>query len=349
MLVPLSALQQLTWLRLERVRKEQLSLLQLPLLQQLHVELCQPSVEPAAPSLAQLPALQETVVTRSTGGMRDAQLQLGDLTALQVLRHIGRGNCCLQETDELPAGLQELMWVGGQASCSMQPLLGLSHLVKLFLAFVVAPAAWQLQQLGSICSLQEVRLQYRRQTRCEAAAAAAWLALPMKALVLERTAQWVIEAGVLEVIGELTGLTRLSFACCDSAARIESGVQAQGTLEQLAGAVLKLTALQSLGLSGLRMRGCDGLQVSSAESVHTLAVVQALVAAIGSLPWLTELSVQLPVKLSHDAAEQQLDSLQQLLPQLKLARHNLSAGRLLLATDFYYEMRYHLSHWGHPG
>jgi hypothetical protein len=339
MLEPLSVLLQLTQLRLERVRKEQLSQLQLPQLQHLTVELCKPCEQPFAfPGRAA--ALKQGIDI--AGPVYDMQLQLGHLTALRFFKHAGRGDCCLQDSDVLPNSLQALEWVGCQTnsntSCSIQALLSLSRLEQLHLAFTEAPAAWQLQQLGSLDCLQEVRLQYLRQTRCDAAAAAAaWLSLPLKALVCERTAQCVVEAGVLEVIGELHGLTSLSLDCCDTSGRADMGVQAQGTLQQLAGALRQLTNLRILRLQGWKFSGSTATTSSdsggtqgggavlhsSSSSMSTTADVVELVAAFALLPKLEYLFVRLPVMLTEEATaacKLLFESRQLVLPQLRMLR-----------------------------
>jgi hypothetical protein len=349
MLEPLSALQQLTQLRLERVRKEQLSQLQLPQLQQLTVELCKPVEQPYSfPGRAA--ALKQGIDIAAP--VFDKQLQLGHLTALRTFKQHGRGDCSLQDSDILPGSLKELEWVrcrysqtssATSLSCSIQALLALSRLEQLHLAFTEAPAAWQLQQLGSLQCLQEVRLQYLQQSRCEAAAAAAWLSLPLKALVFECTAQCVVEAGVLEVIGELQGLTSLDLGCCDTSGRAADGVQVQGTLKQLAGAVRQLTNLRSLRLQGWKFSGnttaaavsssdnwCGAAVLSSNSSMHmhmhTTAGVVELVAAFASLPKVDKLVVRAPVVLTEEATaacELIFESTQIALQQLHMTRCGL--------------------------
>jgi hypothetical protein len=337
----LSTLQQLTQLRLERVRKEQLSQLQLPQLQQLEVELCKPceqlyrfsdlSLSSSSSAAADTAVQQGTATARPKPGM---QLRLDHLTALKVFKHAERGDSCLQEDDVLPSILQELEWVGCQASCSVQALLALTRLERLHLAFVEAPAAWQLQQLAGLDRLQEVRLRYLRQARCEAAAAAAWLSLPLKALVFERTATCEVEAGVLEVIGELQGLTSLSLVCCDTSVRAASGVQAQGTLQQLAAAVRQLTNLRNMRMHGWKFSGSStGMEGRGRGDVRgssdSVGDVVEVVAAFACLPKLYRLEVRLPVMLTEEATTEcklLFDSQQLLLPQLHFFRCGVITG-----------------------
>jgi hypothetical protein len=329
MLVPLSALLQLTQLRLERVRQEQLSLLQLPQLQQLQVELCLPYMHG-----------RPVLVLRGKGeglAYNDMQLNLGHLTVLTALRHAGRGNCGLQESDVLPPGLQELEWVGCQSSCSIQPLLALSQLVKLQLTFAEAPAAWQLQQLGGICSLQEVRLDYKRQTQCTPEMASAWLALPVKALLFECTAQCEVQAGVLDVIGELTGLTQLSLGCSDmhnaADAAWDSIAKVEGVMQQLAAMVGKLAALESLSLHGLLQLMTDSYQDITEDGLRFTGSVRAFAAAVGSLSRLTKLSVKLPFRAYAygflKQQQQQIGYLSQLLPNLRMSSCGLYNSRMM--------------------
>jgi hypothetical protein len=210
-LAPLSALQQLTSLKLGGVlRKVQLQHLQLPQLQQLEARFS---------------------LNLGFEADREEHLQLAHLAALtQLFLWVAAEG--LGPADQLPLELQKLTLRHGPVgfidddsscitSCSLQPLLALSRLQTLQLTMRdAAPAAEELAQLSSISSLTEVELwcdwerghgdnSNRRTEAIEAAAeaaAAAWKLLPMTTLSWSSPC---MPAADVQVVGVLQGLKRL--------------------------------------------------------------------------------------------------------------------------------------------
>jgi hypothetical protein len=160
-------------------------------------------------------------------------LQLGHLMALTSLSLQGNFESFAPQ-DELPAGLK-VLHVAGCARC-MQPLLGLTQLTELC---VVASrtAAAQLQQLANaLTALQHVELGYKSAATANAAAAA-WPALPMRAL--DVSTHFGLAAVTFEGIGQLTELTRFVIRSMPLSPH-------KVTPSQLAGHLRQLTALREL-------------------------------------------------------------------------------------------------------
>jgi hypothetical protein len=301
-LAPLSALQLLTRLQLPAVRRVQLRALQLPQLQRLQVKLRR--VE--------------------DGG----QVQLSHLTVLDRLTVIkncnSSGNTGMTSEEQLPQDLQELCWDEcRQGHRSVQPLLGVSRLQKLRLHFGrQPPAADQVEQLSTLSSLREVSLAYfASPVPCiEAAAAAAWQALPLVGLRLADIN--MVSAALLQQLQQLQGLTALELSIEDY------GEQAQVTFSEVAEMVQNLPALQCLSLQCLRFKATveaneddngDGVveeQGSRRGMYHNAAGVAELLQAIGSLSVLDSAYVWLRLKLLKAAAQQVTDRLPQLVGSL---------------------------------
>jgi hypothetical protein len=176
-LLPLSALQQLTWLRLTAVSNDQLQQLHLPQLQELHLE---------GYIGLQAPYSQH---------QHEQLLRLRHLTTLCKLQVARCG--ALEAADKLPLFLRELIWEGYCYSGlrSVKPLLELSCLQKLRIHVGINPEgpdaetaaqARNLLQLSTLESLQDVGLKYQWGAHTHvadadvAAAAAAWDVLPVK-------------------------------------------------------------------------------------------------------------------------------------------------------------------------
>jgi hypothetical protein len=282
-LAPLSALH-LTRLQLPPVRRVQLRALQLPQLQQLQVKLWL--------------------------GADGEQLQVSHLTALQRLTVTeGNNSCGMTGSDEFPGVLQELCWNEcGQGHCTEQPLLGLSRLQKLRLHFgQQPPAAEQVEQLSTISSLREVSLAYvASPVPCiEAAAAAAWPALPLVGLRLSDMD--LASAALLQQLQQLRGLTALTLEIK------EKPEQAQVTFNEVAEMVQSLPALQRLSLQHLRFKATvEAKQSGRLGMYHDAAGVEALLQAVGGLRELNYAYVVSPLKLLK-AAEQEVKGR---LPQL---------------------------------
>jgi hypothetical protein len=297
-LTPLTALQQLTALQLPSLQPPQLAGLQLPQLQQLHIGIA---------NSAQTPPLQ-----------------VAHLTSLHTLRVEDYSKCGLGGGTQLPPLLRELSWerrifierCNGctQHGCSVQALLSLTRLQKLYLTFCAhAPSAPELAQLSSLSSLQEVGLSYCRVpcTVLAASAADAWPLLPLVCLDLPAA---VLAPCLLKQLtvhaGALNHLTRLHCKQYRSAAPCE-----------LAAVLQQLPALQSLELVENADSVEEKLLPSMSQSpagadiirAHGIEAVVELLRALGSLHELSTLGVRMAVHLTADEAQQVTGQLQQLL------------------------------------
>jgi hypothetical protein len=221
-LAPLMALQHLTALQLPPVDKLQLAALQLPKLQQLQVELC--------------------------GSNASYALQIGHMTTLQSLRLTVFSTCGTADGDQLPPFLEELCWdLHAIGSFSVQPLLGLTRLQRLWLKFEgQAPAAAELAQLSCLKSLQDLKLSYSDvpDEVVEAAAAEVWPVLPLVGLYVAAATGVplpLLEPSTMHLSG-LQRLTRLHL----------SGSREIGAVPgQLAALLRQLPALQDVLHDGL--------------------------------------------------------------------------------------------------
>ncbi|KAF6254814.1 hypothetical protein COO60DRAFT_1538509 [Scenedesmus sp. NREL 46B-D3] len=253
-LVPLSALRQLTTLQLLSTgaapRKEQLQSLQLPQLQQLQAALHRMR-EGKHLQLAHLTALTQLSLTDSTG--------------------------VPSPTDQLPPNLLDLTWLledwygsvaASSSSCSVQPLLALSRLRKLQLhTCATSPTAEELAQLSSLGSLTELGIVSNWQTlgheedeadvlwqtvAAQAAAeptnAAVLRLLPLKALSWSSERSPVAVA-VLQHLGALQGLTRLELHLSCEAVPGHCGNQL--TPAELTAMLQRSTGLQQLSLTAI--------------------------------------------------------------------------------------------------
>uniref|UniRef100_A0A383W3M9 Uncharacterized protein n=1 Tax=Tetradesmus obliquus TaxID=3088 RepID=A0A383W3M9_TETOB len=301
-LAPMSALQQLTRLKLDIVRRVQLKHLQLPQLQELECW-CSHTDEGEMLHMSQLTSLRKLTLTSYTAALR--------------------------RDDQLPPNLQELLYLlitqrgdvyeGGK----LQPLLALSRLQQLQLEFAGAPAvpAAELQQLSSLGRLQELRLAYRGCREADAVGdAAAWLLLPLTSF------EWgsdELPAAVLQQLGKLKGLTQLvlhASGVSGSSCSIES------TPRQLAAVLQQLTKLRCLTIDGYDSMAVDGAAADTAAAGgggggdvdgdwHSVDGVRAFLQAVGRLSTLQQATVVLPVRLQESAVQQLRGLLQQLLPK----------------------------------
>jgi hypothetical protein len=284
-LAPLSVLQQLTQLNLDVVRREQLQHLQLPQLQDLRLRLLKSEAEHPRP------------------------FRLDQLTTLHVLR-IEAGNG-LQRADHLPPNLCQLSWLGWvkSSTAGIQPLLALSRLRKLIIVCEDVSAAageeaalvsQEMVQLSTLDSLQELVLVMDTDLTADAAAVAAWHVLPLRRLHLRSSG--VIEAGVLQGLRQLEGLTSLSLRNHPSGAG-----SLAATHEQLGVVLQQLTRLQQLTLQALRVDLRGASSGDYREPYHDVEGVAVLLQAICDLHELKSVQIELPVPID-DAAVQLLST-----------------------------------------
>jgi Leucine-rich repeat (LRR) protein len=297
-LVSLSALQ-LTQLQLPSVSRNQVAQLQLPQLQQLQVLL----------------------------SSKPGQLQLGHMTAMHTLHGIDMGiNSRFAHGDQLPPNLQQLSWdwrsreqlvVDNAPRASMQPLLALTRLQQLRLAFnrrlasdgVDDSCSSQLAELVELPRLQELALHYNSVSLPSVeAAAAAWVVLPLVELSLSSDnadRRTRIPADVLQQLGQLQGLTHLALR----------GSYSNATLVELAAVLQQLRCLQHLALG--EPFWALSLQRTISEETHGVAAAAALLQALDELRKLHTVQVSLPLKLAgcetHDEAKQRAEPLEQAL------------------------------------
>jgi hypothetical protein len=295
-LAPLSALQQLTCLHLDFLRRQQLQHLRLPQLQALDVRLEQ--------------CMQG----------EQAQMQLSQITGLTMLC-LTDWAALLQPDDVFPPHLRELEFtVVGDRRCSLQPLLLLTQLRMLHVSIRGVPEGCEdcIGQLSSLTSLQDLRLSYgwrikvhihsAEEDRSHAAfqaineavaAASVWQQLPLKSL--SWTSQ-VLPAAVLQQVAVLTGLTHLMLSMHQSSTR--SGLEASP--RQLAGILQQLQMRRELTIATygtLPFDDVDAVGVGSAAGAaaaaaaagpfHTVDGVVAFLQAVGGLSMLEEASVVL--------------------------------------------------------
>jgi hypothetical protein len=251
-LAPLTALAQLTQLRLSTVRPAQLS--------QLPVQL----VELRANLFGAFEEDEEDAEGEQQGRQQEV-LRMGHLTALTTLIDCvdvdDFGDVAGEHGDEdvrshplgplevLPPHLRELQW---QGEChSVAPLLPLQQLRQVKLYFDEQPPTGpQLAQLSSMGQLTELRLVYSCADTYDAAAADAWAALPLRSLKLLNWAaphssnKHPVMPG--DVVGRLSALTQLT--CLEVGIRMlcgSLGAHMHATPGQLAAALAPLTSLSS--------------------------------------------------------------------------------------------------------
>jgi hypothetical protein len=319
LLAPLSGLQQLTTLELRgAVHRVQLQHLQLPRLQRLH-------------------ALLSRITTNRVG-----QLQLGHLAAVtQLFFRVSED--WFVPAEQLPPNLQLLTLHyysprhnrSDGSSYSLQPLLALSRLQKLQLCMRDGVlAAEELARLSSISSLREVELWYNWQedyigqhgsptrpaesagARFDAAAEAAaapWLALPLKAL--SWSSRYIPAAVVLQV-SALQGLTRLEL-------HITTEYAAEEMVPLKLAAMLRpLTGLQQLKLTSSTAeeyysdghRRVGGGAAADGFAGYDACAVMELLRVIGGLQELGDVNVKLQMHLSVREVDEVYEAAQELLP-----------------------------------
>jgi hypothetical protein len=298
-LAPLTALQQLTELQLPSLHPPQLVALQQPQLQQLRIEICNSAENPP--------------------------LQVAHLTSLHTLHVEDYSWCGLGGDIQLPPSLQDLSWIclgfctrckGCMLhGCSVQALLALTRLQKLYITFNGhAPTATELAQLSSLSSLQEVGLGYS-QVPCNvlaASAAEAWPVLPLVRLdvdTTDETRSLVVEQLTLHA-STVRHLTRLHCVGYSNA-----------TLYELAAVLQQLPDLQSLdwyehGSSvDDKLQAFKGPASAGADIIkaHGMEAVVELLQTLGSLHELSSVRVCEAVRLTEYEGQQVMRQLQQLL------------------------------------
>eukprot|EP00775_Hariotina_reticulata_P011614 gene11614-11758_t len=225
-------------------------------------------------------------------------LQLAHLTRVTELTSEGRP-LIVQPGDELPPNLAILKVRDVQAA---GPLLSLSQLCLLDMHMSTTPAG-DLQEMGShLPRLSDVRLCYTDMTDASVKqAAAGWQALPLKNLEF-RGCEGHCEVSVLEQLAKLSMLTSLEvyggLGCCKFAGIFD--VTAHG----LAGVLQQMTALEELGLRGIKLQpeGTGSVNSSSSSNsgddvddelagvAHDQQGKVQLMRAIASLPQLHQLA-----------------------------------------------------------
>jgi hypothetical protein len=325
-LAPLSALQRLTSLQLDRARRRQLQHLRVPLLLELAIGFAWQEQEDAL------------------------QLQMGHLSSLSQLK-MSDWAASMQLEDTWPLGLQELDVIGGSSGVykssrgfSFQPLLRLQQLRKLRLQFSGMPDASEeaVRQLSRLTSLQEIHLNYgwrdnEAMTHCDMAAApSAWTGLPLKSVSWSSTD---IPVGVLHSIGHLHDLARLELCMYWSIAGLKV------TPGQLAATLRPLTELRQLRLhvwscvfaaheASNRFGPCSSSGSDTPTVGHSAAVfddvddLAALLRCVGVLRKVEELNMVMLLRLSGSDVQLLQGMLQQLLPRYMLPYCKVQADKI---------------------
>uniref|UniRef100_A0A383W6Q0 Uncharacterized protein n=1 Tax=Tetradesmus obliquus TaxID=3088 RepID=A0A383W6Q0_TETOB len=290
---PMSALQQLTALKFDRVRSGQFVHLQLLQLQRLVVDIKRAAGLYSARQRQQQQQLGEPVQAAA----EQLQLQLAHLMSLSYLECSGTE---MLPSDELPASLRALKWSCNrdhsieEVAVSVQPLLQLSRLQQLDLSFPTSqPAVEEQQQLGSLRQLTAVSIAAHLRGTITGLEQA-WAVLPLTRLELVTHTRSVddepymlLPAAALHALSGLTRLEALTLGhdlfddrTADFAEPFygDCGL-VEATFAQLAAALQPLTALQHLELHYLGLRG----DVPSEQHVaaHPAAADQA---ATGGVP-----------------------------------------------------------------
>jgi hypothetical protein len=316
-LEPLSALQQLTSLKLAMVQRAQLQHLQLP-------------------------QLQDLVINVDHDASHGQLMQLGHLTAVQRLTVLD-WRTPFEIGAVFPPNVVMLRCTdvegAGSAGFNAEPLLALSCLRKLQLRTdATAGAAAQLAQLSRLTSLQEVELAHTLRHRVGyeavdfAALPAAWGALPVRALSYSCSYNSeTIPLGVIQGLAALTGLTRLYL-------NVQGG-HVDATPAQLVTVLQQMTALRDLSLLGIRSlapvagrtrltrsaaaalsaaaAGGAGSSASSSSGVKVyldVETVALLLETVGGMQSLEKALVILLYRLTAKEVRQLQELLQQRLP-----------------------------------
>jgi hypothetical protein len=261
---------------------------------------------------------------------KPGRLQLGHMTALHTMHVVDMGIYSrLARGDQLPPNLEQLSWdwrYRGQLLTddappgSMQPLLALTGLQRLRLAFSRALASesldvsysLQLAELVELPRLQELALHYNCvPLPSVAAAASAWAVLPLVELSLSHDAVDSgrrIPAALVQQLGQLHGLTHLAL----------HGKYVHAPLADLAAVLRQLPALQhlALGLEPSPWHFCgSGKEIR--QATHGVAAATELLHALDELRKLHTIHVSVPLKLigcaTDDAAKQLAQPLEQVL------------------------------------
>jgi hypothetical protein len=289
-LAPLSMLQQLTQLWLPCVSRAQLSKLQLPQLQQLHLQ-----------------QLHLRLERRQT----EEELHISHMMSLRSLSVADTGKYSgLAAGEQLPVFLQAVDWFQSTpGSCCVQPLLVLSQLQQLDLAFgQQPPAVAELEQLSTLSSLQEVSLQYDQGYSSSSCidSAAAWQVLPLARLTVK--VGQTDAAAVLQQLQELRCLTSLDLRMSDRVG-MNGGVSSLAAHARLAATLRQLRGLRHLTL----VCGVVSWETAAAVDDDEAAVVADILQAIGGLQELEDIDVRVHMWLQNTAMQQLTGQLQQLL------------------------------------
>jgi hypothetical protein len=335
---PLSALQRLTSLKLDWLKRQQLQHLQMPQLLELIV-----NMEPQE---------QENAV----------QLQVGHLTRLCKLR-LSDYAASLQPVDQFPPNVQELELTvvahsiadataaASDKGCGLQSLLQLSQLQKLQLQLhglqeaCGLPEAYQIamRQLSSLTSLPELHLTCKWPTveamRVDVAAVPGCLSgLPLKSI------SWTsrdMAPAVLQSLRHLQGLTSLEVDTLSQ----NVGFHSETTPGGVAAILRPLTELRRLHLRMYSRKyaasvGSPLWEACTSSGSHTIEWersslhqddvqgVAALLRCVGGLSKVEEVRVVFLVRL-HELDVQQLQAmLQQLLPSYMLPFCKVEARKI---------------------
>jgi hypothetical protein len=316
-LAPLSALQLLTNLQLDYVRRRQLEHLRMP----------------------QLLELTMRIEMQHNGDV--VQLQMGHLTGLSKLA-MSDWAATMQLEDQLPLGLKELelkvvLGVGGGNRCSVQPLLQLSRLQNLRLQYRGVPLGTDeaMRQLSSVSSLKEFHLACDMHTTVPVPGDPAGT-LGLLARLSLKSLAWTdadIHVDALLPLSHLQGLTSLELTthmqCCgqDSAAP-----------GQLAATLQPLTELRRLhlyvyGRVSAFGEASNGPEHCSSNGGHVTVFcddmedVAALLRCVGGLHEVEELRVTFVVRLQGPGVQKVQAMLQQLLPSYMLPFCKVQANR----------------------
>lgn len=242
------------------------------------------------------------------------------------------GDMLLPE-DHLPPNLRELWLQSHQRvylmmtshamlsrAHSLQPLLALSRLERLFLEVPGAvAAAREVAQLSSISSLKELHIDVFQVRGCALdSSIATWGVLPLRSLKINPNV--VASAGFVQQLTVFQGLTRLFFICRDDM-KLAPAMISQDMLCSVATPELLATVLNHmphLQLLTTDMSVGQDMQLAGkppciGESRNLESVV-ALLQAIGGSECLNCVQLWLPVSLDDAAVEQLTDMLGQLLP-----------------------------------
>lgn len=330
---PMSALQQLTALKLDAVLPQQLAHMHPPQLRRREVIICRDPGDDLEEQQQQ--QLREAVQAPTQ------QMQLGHLTSLTYLECSGS---TLLPSDELPTSLlavklsydcEEHSCRG--AACSMQPLLKLSLLEQLEMAFEdQLPAVEELRRLASLQHLRELSCtDICAGAKLAAAIDQAWGVLPLTCLEVTGstcggvTPCTVMSAAALHALSVMTLLESFTLSINKHLGQQgKAFILFEATFAQLAPVLTADLATaeqagewvqqqeQQVETSGDGEHATALLQPQPA-SYHSVDGVLALCSTVGRLPCLDVLQLWLPVRLQPMV----LPQLQQQLSQASQPSH----------------------------